>query len=248
MQLVLSTWQQIELYLTRSQAIIVPIGSTEQHGPLGLLGTDAMCAEVLAKGVGDATGALVGPTIALGMAHHHLGFPGTIALRPSTLMALVRDTVLSLADHGFRRLLFLNGHGGNNASVMAAFYEVHSELRWTRGDAAPDLRMKVVNWWDVEGVQPVIRELFGDKEGSHASPGEVSLSMFAHPGAVQIRPLEPEQAPTGEFHDARHFRRRFVDGRIGSASALSSEGAGKKIYDAAVPAISALYQRCVDQA
>ncbi len=73
MLLQLSTWPEVEAYLTSSPGIIFPIGSTEQHGPTGLIGTDAICAEAVARGVGEATGALVGPTINVGMALHHSG-------------------------------------------------------------------------------------------------------------------------------------------------------------------------------
>jgi creatinine amidohydrolase/Fe(II)-dependent formamide hydrolase-like protein len=65
-------------YLRSSRGIILPIGSTEQHGATGVIGTDAICAEIVARGVGEAAGALVTPTIAVGMAQHHLGFAGSI--------------------------------------------------------------------------------------------------------------------------------------------------------------------------
>lgn len=64
MLLQLCTWPEVEAYLTRSRGVIVPIGSTEQHGPTGLIGTDALCAEVIARGAGVAAGTLVGPTLA----------------------------------------------------------------------------------------------------------------------------------------------------------------------------------------
>ena len=128
MLLHLCTWPEVEDYLTRSRGIIFPIGSTEQHGPTGLIGTDAICAEVVAKGVGEATSALVGPTINVGMALHHLAFPGSISLRPSTLIALIQDYVKPLARHGFERFYFINGHGGNNASMKAAFSEAYAAI------------------------------------------------------------------------------------------------------------------------
>ena len=72
MQLHLSTWPEIEAYLARSKAILIPIGSTEQHGPNGLLGTDALCPEIIARRAGDEAGILVGPTFNVGQAQHHM--------------------------------------------------------------------------------------------------------------------------------------------------------------------------------
>src|SRR6516165_1254070 len=128
MLLELSTWQEIEDYLKRSKAVVIPIGSNEQHGPTGLLGTDWLCPEIIAhEAQRKHPEILVGPTFNIGMAQHHLDFPGTIALRPSTFMAAIGDWTRSLAHHGFTRIFYLNGHGGNVATIEAAFSELYAE-------------------------------------------------------------------------------------------------------------------------
>ena len=121
MLLHLSTWSEVEAYLNQSQSIILPIGSTEQHGPTGLIGTDAICAEAISKGVGETVQALVGPTINVGMALHHTDFPGTISLRPTTMIQVIRDYIVCLTKSGFTKFFFINGHGGNISTLKAAF-------------------------------------------------------------------------------------------------------------------------------
>ncbi len=235
MRLQLCTWQEVEAYLRRSTGIIIPIGSTEQHGPNGLIGTDAICPETIAHGVGEEIEALVAPTLSIGMAQHHLAFPGSITLKPSTLIAVVRDVVNSLARHGFDHFYFLNGHGGNIATLSAAFSEIYAEA--SLGVAArerPALRCRLANWYAGPGVKKLTEELFGEAEGSHATPGEVSLSYFAYPDAVKKVEMSPKIAPKGEILDAADYRRRFPDGRIGSDPSLASIEAGEQLYRAAV--------------
>ena len=79
-----ATWREVEAYLTRSTGVIIPTGSTEQHGPNGLIGTDSICPEAIGRAAGENVDALVGPTLALGVAPFNLGFPGTVSARPSS--------------------------------------------------------------------------------------------------------------------------------------------------------------------
>src|SRR5262249_59665044 len=106
-----------------------------------------------ARGVGEGAGALVAPTIAVGMAQHHLGFAGSIPLRPSTLIAVVRDNIVSLARHGFRRFYFVNGHGGNIATVGAAFSEVYAEASMDGRGNRPEIKYRRRNWWRTPALQ-----------------------------------------------------------------------------------------------
>jgi creatinine amidohydrolase len=241
MQLQLQTWQEIEAYLRNSRGVILPIGSTEQHGPTGLIGTDAICAEVIARGVGDSTGALVAPTIAVGMAQHHLGFAGSMTLRPSTLIAVVKDMVESLATHGFERFYFLNGHGGNIATLAAAFSEIYSARSMATGTNTPAIRCRLKNWWQNHETLALAKELYGDAEGSHATPSEVAVTQFVYPDAIKSATLDPPVAPRGDFADAADYRRKFPDGRIGSNPSLATPEAGRRLYEAAVAAISKDY-------
>ncbi|MCP4288227.1 MAG: creatininase family protein [Gammaproteobacteria bacterium] len=240
MRLQTATWPEVENYLQRSDGIIVPIGSTEQHGPNGMLGTDAICPETIAFGVADSIEVLVAPTLSIGQAHHHLGFPGTIALRPSTMLALLVDVVRSLYQHGFRHIYFLNGHGGNVATVNTAFQEIYAQSSFGE-TALSDLRLKLCSWYMAESVARISKELFGDQEGSHATPSEVSLTFYAYPEDVKSAPMSPELAPVGNIRDADDYRAQFADGRIGSNPALATVAAGERLFKACVTEVVADY-------
>ncbi len=235
MLLHLCTWPEVETYLTRSQGIILPVGSTEQHGPSGLIGTDAICAEAVAKGVGEATQALVGPTINVGMALHHTGFPGSMSLRPSTLIALVQDYLKPLVRYGFTRFFFINGHGGNVATLKAAFAETYTALTEAQVPQAETVRCAVANWYMCRSVYTLAKELYGDQEGSHATPSEVALTQYVYPDHIKRVVFDPPVAPSGfPIYSAADFRQHYPDGRMGSNPALATPEHGQQLYEAAV--------------
>ena len=234
MQLHLSTWPEVEAYLARSKAIMIPIGSTEQHGPNGLLGTDALCPEIISRRAGDEAGFLVGPTFNVGQAQHHMAFPGTITLKPSTMIAAMKDWAESLVRHGFERIYWLNGHGGNIATINAAFSEIYHGVTFGGAGNKPPLRCQLRNWWELPGVSDLCQRLFPVGEGSHATPSEVSVTWFGYPDAVNRVAISPKIAPTGPILDAEDFRRRFADGRMGSDPSQANIEAGEKIVSLAV--------------
>lgn len=241
MQLHLQTWPEVEAYLERSRTIIMPIGSTEQHGPNGLIGTDALTAQHIAAAAGAQAGILVAPTIAVGMAQHHMAFTGSMTLKPSTLILVIREYVESLAHHGFDRFYFLNGHGGNISTVNAAFQEIYGASTFTSTDGGnrPSVKCKLRNWWDGPDVRALIKKEFGDKDGGHATVSEVSVTQALFPDHIKHVPdMGPPSDKRGPWTDADDYRAKFPDGRIGSHPYLATPEAGQRLYDTAAREIA----------
>lgn len=231
MLLYLSTWSEIEQYLKRSRTIVIPIGSNEQHGPTGLLGTDWMCPEIICRAAEHQADILVAPTFNIGMAQHHLGFAGTISLRPTTFIAAIIDWTRSLARHGFEKILFLNGHGGNIASVEAAFSELYAEASFAGRRAG--YAMKLTNWWDLEGVNELAKEMFPTGHGAHATPSEIAVTQYAYEHAIKHADYAPRIAPSGPIREALDFRARYADGRMGSDPNQATPEKGRALVELA---------------
>ena len=231
MRLQISTWPEIEDYLSSSTGVIVPIGSTEQHGPTGLVGTDAITAEEIAWEAGKRAGILVAPTFNVGSAQHHMGFPGTMTLRPSTMIAAITDWVLSLAHHGFTRIYFLNGHGGNVAPIATAFAEIYARRALDNADES--FRMMQRNWYELPRAEKLYGELYPVGCGSHATAAELAVTFAAYPEKEDTRELDPKIAPVGTITDKHHYREQFPDGRIGSDPSQARAEHGHQLIDVA---------------
>jgi creatinine amidohydrolase/Fe(II)-dependent formamide hydrolase-like protein len=232
-----STWPEVEAWLARSKAVVIPIGSNEQHGPTGLLGTDWLCPEIIAHAAQAKGEMLVAPTFNVGMAQHHMGFPGSISLRPTTMIAAIRDWTASLAAHGFERLYFLNGHGGNVSTIEAAFSEIYAEASFSGRPRGFVLKLK--NWWDLPGVQRLCVRLFPEGHGSHATPSEIAVTQWAYPDGAKSANYAPRIAPTGPIREAADFRARYADGRMGSDPGQATPEKGGEIVAAAVEGLIA---------
>ena len=234
----LCTWPEVEEYLSTSKVIIIPIGSTEQHGPTGAIGTDALTATAVALGVARKTKVLVTPTLSFGMAEHHLGFPGTMSLQPSTLLAVLHDLIISLAGHGFERIFVVNGHGGNIATAKAAFAQSYKTATTRNLPVAKKLRCRLSNWFMASSVFQHSRDLYGDKEGQHATPSEIALTLHLESSLLlKQRPLPPS-APAGPIYGPEDFRLRYPDGRMGSEPSLASAQDGEILLEKAVSELS----------
>lgn len=237
MRLDLSTWQEVDAYLARSDGILIPVGSTEQHGPMGLIGTDALCAQAIAEAAATAADALVAPTLALAPAPFNTAFPGTISISEVVFEALVREVVDSLAAQGFRHVYILNGHGANLAPLRQV------------ADGRSGVRVR--SWWDFAEVNVIRDRHFGDWEGMHATPSEIAITQAMHRVLPSGDAADPPRKLTPEFirdHAGdRHgppdkHRRDFPDGRVGSHSALARPEIGRALLDAAAGAVAGDYR------
>ncbi len=247
MQLTHATWCEVSAYLAQTNSIIVPIGSTEQHGPIALIGTDVLTAAAVAYGIGQCNGALVDPTLSLSVAQFNLGFPGTISLRASTLITVVNDYVLSHKRQGFERFYFVNGHGANVAVAKAAFQDIY--VQWSLGNmTGQPPRCRLRSWWDYPQADALCKQWFGAGEGMHATPSEIAMTLHLLPDSERKASLQALAAPTqlpaaflrdqgGDNHwDAQTHQAAFPDGRVGSDSALATAEQGKQLLEAAIAA------------
>jgi creatinine amidohydrolase len=150
-------WMQVEEYLRNDDRCIIPIGSTEQHGYLSLA-VDLILAERVSIEAAAPLGVPVFPVMPFGCAPYFAAYPGTISLKVETLLAVARDVLESVHRSGFRRVLIVNGHGGNQP-VAALTGDIMVEH--------PDLSIKFHNWWNAPRTWAKVQEI--DPGGSHAN-------------------------------------------------------------------------------
>ncbi len=150
-------WMMVEEYLKRDDRAVLPLGSTEQHAYLSL-SVDSILAERLAVEAAEPLGVPVFPVLAYGITPYFRAFPGTITLRVETYMSILRDILDALAEQGFRRILIVNGHGGNTPAqgFIGEWMADH-----------PGVRIKFHNWWNAPKVWAQVQAI--DPVASHAS-------------------------------------------------------------------------------
>jgi creatinine amidohydrolase len=136
------TWPQAQEAFKRTSFVIVPIGSTEQHGPHLPLGTDFLVAEELARRVGERTNVIVTPTLPIGYAQYHAVFPGTLSLSEETLTRALIEICENLLRYGTTHILFVDGHGGNMTALRRCG-------EWLRERCVPSA---IACWWEMTHV------------------------------------------------------------------------------------------------
>jgi len=150
-------WMMMEEYLKRDDRAVLPLGSTEQHAYLSL-SVDSILSERLAVEAAEPLGVPVFPVLAYGIAPYFRAFPGTITLRAETFLRVVRDILDAMAEHGFKRILIVNGHGGNTPAQSVASESMADH---------PGIRIKFHNWWNAPKVWAQVQAI--DPLASHAS-------------------------------------------------------------------------------
>jgi creatinine amidohydrolase len=150
-------WMQVEEYLGRDDRVVLPVGSTEQHGYLSLE-TDNLLAERVSAEAAEPLSVLVLPVLAYGVTPSFAAYPGSPTLRLETFFGVLRDLLDSLHGQGFRRFLLVNGHGGNlpGQGLVREWAARH-----------PDAQAIFHSWWSSAHVQAAAKEV--DLEPSHAN-------------------------------------------------------------------------------
>ncbi len=225
------SYKEVEIYLQEKDTVLVPIGSVEQHSPYGLIGTDFITAEAVAREVGKRLDLLVAPTLPYGMSQHHMGFKGSITLSPQTYISVIKGITTSFLEHGFQRIIYINGHGGNINPTKVAFDQLKYE--GNRGI------YQIISWFLLEDVLTLAKELFQDLEGHHATPSEVSITKFLRPEAFEGKSTQPKKVEKPQYYwplNKDEFKKLFPDGRMESAPWLATEKYGKLILEEAVRA------------
>jgi len=128
------SWPEVEAALKTTDMVLMPVGSVEQHGRHLPLGTDSLAAIEVCKLIAQQVDAVVAPSVLVGLSEHHMGFPGSLTLRPETFEAVVFETAQSLIRHGFRKICIYNGHGGNSTAVANIIQRINQETPATAVD------------------------------------------------------------------------------------------------------------------
>jgi len=196
-----TAWPDLGDHFATSSLALVPIGSTEQHGPHLPEGTDHFIAEAFASAAAEATTACRTPTIPVGVSDHHRQFHGTLSVGPDAFRAYIAELTRSLTAHGIDRVIYVNAHGGNVTHLR----EVGRELR------AADTCYAIEWMWN-ESIPDLVDAAF-EHNGPHGGPKETALLMHLHPELVhEDRLVEARDGglvevdeSVGRIHGARTF-------------------------------------------
>ena len=238
-------WPDLESYFESESLALVPLGSTEQHGPHLPEGTDHIIAESFARAAAEETGYLCTPTINIGVSPHHQQFHGTMSADAPAFRDYVESLTRSLASHGIDRVVYVNAHGGNVEHLR----EVGRRVR-------DDGTMYAIEWmWD-ESITERIEEVF-ETPGPHGGPKETSLIQHLAGELVHEDRIESARdggllefdETTGRVHGARTFYDAIdntENGVLGDQTDASA-AVGEELFEAALENLCRLSEWLADQ-
>lgn len=233
---------EISALAARNAVAVVPVGSIEQHGPHLPTQVDTLLAGAIglraARLAAATTPVVVTPTVWSGLAEHHMSLGGTLTLDLATFCAVLRCVCRSLARHGFKRILLLNGHGGNMAALTAFANEIGPELQ---------LPVATATYWTL--AKDAFAEIL-ERQATvrHACEAETSMLLALAPDLVDMAKAEDAVGPTevelsavagDAAHRYRSFKARTRHGAIGDPRAATA-AKGEKLLDAAADAVAKL--------
>jgi creatinine amidohydrolase len=227
------TWPEVKRALETVKIAIIPLGAHEQHGPHMVESCDAVLAEQMARRLSEKLypEGIVTPTINMGVSPHHLHFPGTISLEPTTLIAVLRDMIKSLKHHGIENFLILNSHGGNQSTLGVAVDMLTTELN-----------ARIYYAKTTASAKDVMDKHIQSKLYGHSCDREVSEALFLAPHLVRRDLLEKGDIQEGHWRKLRpgnplqgfyYYEEMTRNGCIGDATKASYE-IGKEIVETAL--------------
>lgn len=218
------TWEEVREALATVKLAIIPIGAHEQHGPHMVESVDAVLATEMAKRLSEKLYPYVikTPTVNFGVSEHHIHFPGTISLNPTTLIAILKDVIVSLKQHGITNFLFLNSHGGNQSTLSVACTSLSKELDVAIYYAKTTASAKKAIGSGISSI------LFG-----HSCEREVSEAMYLAPHLIRMDRLTKGEINSGEkwellrpgkaIQGFYHYEEMTKNGCIGDGTKASFE-------------------------
>lgn len=188
------TYEEAKEYFSHNDTVVLPVGSVEQHGPANPLGTDMLIAEALAREASRRSGVASLPVVPFGVSFHHMSFHGTITVSERALEEYILGILWSLARWGVRKVVVVNGHGGNLPTLQVVARRAREEL---------GVEVFIYQWWSSSAK--AVSELFEDEERGHAASAETSLNMYLNSEYVREDRLVDEK-PKGSLENVTTFK------------------------------------------
>jgi len=216
------TNREVEAFLADHHTVIIPTGSTEQHGPHGPLATDTLVPTEIARRIAPAIGAVVGPPVTYGLSYPHAGFTGVVSLRQSTFAALIEDLCVNYARMGFTRIVFLNGHWDNTYPIAFACANAADKMPVTA-------RAFPITYWDSMSPEETAEFFI-----LHANRSETSAVLAINPDLVDMELANAELPPFPDASAPTAVHTAFFYPNPGSIRWASASGTWGDARDASV--------------